>query len=96
MEFLQIVHLGFDNSPKAFHRSIINASANTGHTLDSTNAIKLIFELFIGTLKASVAMKKWLCIGDLWLLLGQKGFKDKLVVIGMPKNIGDNTSVAQI
>ena len=35
-EAYPIIPLAFQNSPKAFHRSVINAFGNSGHTLSHT------------------------------------------------------------
>ena len=32
-KLLEVVHFGFQNSPEAFHGTVVDTSADTGHTL---------------------------------------------------------------
>ena len=46
----EIVHLGFQDSPPALHRTVINASSDTGHTLYHSCIYDLFVKCFVGIL----------------------------------------------
>ena len=52
-----ILTLTLQATPEALHRPIVNALANTGHTLDHSSLFQLRMERPIGVLEPSVAME---------------------------------------
>ena len=75
---IEVVHLTFQNAPEAFHRTIIDATTNTGHTLLHFLFVQFCLEQFACILESSVTMKQWMCVRIL-LDCQIKGIKYKLV-----------------
>ena len=59
---MSIVHLTFQHSPKAFHRAIINAVCNSGHTLLHMGILKPRIELPACILESPVAVEQRMCV----------------------------------
>ena len=55
-KFSQIVHLGFQNSPESFHRTIVNTPSNSGHTLHHLCGVQLCPKVLTCILKSTVTM----------------------------------------
>jgi len=79
-EFVQIVHFTLQDPPESFHWTIVYTSTNTGHALNHTCFIKFMFELSVGVLITTVAVKQRFRIRIL-LDSKVKCVKDQLVVI---------------
>lgn len=91
----QIVHLGFQHSPEALHRSVINATTNSGHTLPHLCCLEFVIESSAGILEPSVAMEQrmrfWMkryCIIEV--------IKDELVVVAVANLVCYDSFVIQI
>ena len=57
-KLFQIIHFGFQYSPKTFHRAVIDTFANSGHTLPHPGIHQLAAKGFAGVLESPVAMKQ--------------------------------------
>ena len=55
-EFSQVIHLGFDDSPEALHRTVVNASSDTWHTLSHIRLNKFVVKNFACVLKSPVPL----------------------------------------
>ena len=55
-----IISFSLKNSPKAFHRTVINAFGNTRHALYHTGFYYLLVKIPAGVLEPSVAVKNWM------------------------------------
>ena len=94
-EFVQIIHLGFEQSPETFHRSVVYASTDARHTLPHMCFLQFGVEDFTCILKTSVAVKQRVCIrisGNRII----KSIKYKLVIVAFPDSVRNNPSVIQI
>ena len=56
-KFSQIVHLGFQNSPESFHRTIVNTPSNSGHTLHHLCGVQLCPKALTCILESTVTME---------------------------------------
>ena len=94
-KFSQIVHLGFQDSPESFHRTIINTFCNPGHALRHSGSFQFIMEASICILKSSVTMTQRVC---LWITGNGivESIKDQCVIIVISNYIGHNPSIIQI
>ena len=54
---LAIISLSFQNAPKTFHWSVVNALGYSGHTLLHFGVLQLVVEYSVGVLESSVAME---------------------------------------
>ena len=61
-EFSQIVHFGFEDSPETLHRTVINTSADAGHTLTHIGGNEFGVKYLACVLKSSVAVKQRMSI----------------------------------
>lgn len=57
-----IVALTFQNAPESFHRTVINALADSGHTLGHACITELGIKSAVCILEASVAMEQRVCV----------------------------------
>lgn len=90
-----VVALPLQNPPEAFHRAVINAVGNTGHTLRHSRLHKLVVESAVGVLEPSVAMKQGLCV-RIGLHRFVKGLENQRIVVAFAEHIGHNTPVTEI
>ena len=90
-----VIALSFQNAPEAFHRAVINAVGNTGHTLRHSSLYELVMEYPAGVLVSSVAMEQGMCvwIGSNCLV---KGFENQWIVVALTKHIGHDASVTEV
>ena len=56
-KFSQIVHLGFQNSPESFHRTIVNTPSNSGHTLHHLCGVQLCPKALTCILESTVTIE---------------------------------------
>ena len=54
---VEIIHFTLQNAPEALHRTIVNTSANTGHTLPHPLFFQHILELLARVLESPVTVK---------------------------------------
>ena len=94
-EFSQIVHLRFQDSPKSFHRAIVNTMSNSGHTLHHLCGIQLCPKILVCILESTVTVEQWVCIGIV-LNCFIKGVKYQFVIVAGTNFIRHNSSVIEI
>jgi hypothetical protein len=90
-----VVALPLQNPPEAFHRAIINAVGNTGHTLRHSRLHKLLVKCPVCVLETSVAVKQGMCV-RIGLHRLVKGFENQRIVVAFAEYIGHNTPVTEI
>lgn len=90
-----VVAFSFKDTPESFHRAIVNATSNTGHTLRHTGIKQFLVEDSTSVLESTVAVEQRMCI---WIFLNGfvKGIKDQLIVISIAENVADNSAVTQV
>ena len=91
-EVPSIITLSLQNTPESFHGTIVNAAANTRHTLCHARMNQPLVEVSVGILKSTVAVKDRMCI-RIALDCLCKSVEHKLVVICIPNHKGNDTSV---
>ena len=94
-ETLPVIPFSLQNSPESFHRSVINAFADPGHTLGHTGFGQYTVECAVGVLKSSVTVAQRMCIGICFNRCSEC-VKHQRIVIVIPDYIADNPSVIQI
>ena len=57
-ESAQIIHLRFQHPPEALHRTVVNASAHSGHTLSHLCGPEFIIENAVCVLESSATVKQ--------------------------------------
>ena len=92
---MPIIALTLQDSPEAFHRAVVNAAANTGHTLCHPGIQQFLVEGFAGVLESTVAVEQRVCI-RIFQNSFIKRVKNQLVVISVTINIADDSPVTQI
>lgn len=91
----EIVHFGFENTPKSLHGTVVNASADARHTLPHIGSNQFALKDFARVLKSSVAVKQRMCIRiRLYRLV--KCFKHKQVVVAVSDLVRNDSPVIQI
>ena len=55
---MPIIALTLQDSPEAFHRAVVNAAANTGHTLCHPGIQQFLVEGSAGVLESTVAVEQ--------------------------------------
>jgi len=51
-------HFGFEDTPEPFHRTVIDAPADPGHTLDRVDIVEFSFKHLVRELEAPVAVEE--------------------------------------
>mgnify|MGYP004547096413 CR=1 FL=1 len=92
---MPIIALTLQDSPEAFHRAVVNAAANTGHTLCHPGIQQFLVEGSAGVLESTVAVEQRVCI-RIFQNSFIKRVKNQLVVISVTNNIADDSPVTQI
>ena len=87
---MPIIALTLQDSPEAFHRAVVNAAANTGHTLRHSGIQQLLVESSAGVLESTVAVEQRVCI-RIFQNSFIKRVKNQLVVISVTNNIADDS-----
>lgn len=90
-----VIPLPLQNTPKTFHRTIVNALANAGHTLSHTRLFQLRVKDPVCVLEPSVTVEQGMGIGIPCHSL-VKGVKNQGVVIGIPDNKGYDAPVIEV
>lgn len=90
-----VVALPLQNPPEAFHRAVINAVGNTGHTLRHSRLHKLLVKCPVCVLETSVAVKQGMCV-RIGLHRFVKGLENQRIVVAFAEYIGHNTPVTEI
>lgn len=91
-ETLSIITLSLQDAPKSFHRAIVNAAANTRHTLCHASIDQPLVEVSVGILKSTVTVEDRMRI-RISLDCLCKSVEHKFVVVCIPNRKGNNTSV---
>ena len=92
---MPIIALTLQDSPEAFHQAVVNAAANTGHTLCHPGIQQFLVEGSAGVLESTVAVEQRVCI-RIFQNSFIKRVKNQLVVISVTNNIADDSPVTQI
>ena len=92
---MPIIALTLQDSPEAFHRAVVNAAANMGHTLCHPGIQQFLVEGSAGVLESTVAVEQRVCI-RIFQNSFIKRVKNQLVVISVTNNIADDSPVTQI
>ena len=87
---MPIIALTLQDSPEAFHRAVVNAAANTGHTLSHPGIQQFLVEGSAGVLESTVAVEQRVCI-RIFQNSFIKRVKNQLVVISVTNNIADDS-----
>jgi len=90
-----VVPLTLENTPKAFHRAVVNTLGYSGHTLSHLRLLQLVVEYSVGVLETSVAMKQRMGI---WIGFnsGIQGVEYERIIIAVTNNKGNDSAVVQI
>ena len=90
-----IVTLTLEDPPKTFHGAVVDALANTRHTLGHACRCQLVVEHTGRILESPVTVKKGMCF---WVRLHRliEGIVYQCAVVGIPNYKGNHPSVAQI
>ena len=91
-ETLSIITFSLQDAPKSFHRAIVNAAANTRHTLCHASIDQPLVEVSVGILKSTVTVEDRMRI-RISLDCLCKSVEHKFVVVCIPNHKGNNTSV---
>ena len=94
-ECLSVIAFTFQDSPESLHRAVVNAAANTGHTLCHPGIQQFLVEGSAGVLESTVAVEQRVCI-RIFQNSFIKRVKKQLVVISVTNNIADDSPVTQI
>ena len=92
---MSVIAFALQNSPEPFHRAVVNAAANTGHTLCHPGIQQFLVEGSAGVLESTVAVEQRVCI-RIFQNSFIKRVKNQLVVISVTNNIADDSPVTQI
>ena len=87
-----IITLSLQDAPEPFHGAIVNAAANTRHTLCHTSIDQPLVEVSVGILKPTVTVEDRMCIRIVLDCLC-KSVEHKFVVVCITNHKGNNTSV---
>ena len=94
-ELSQVVHLGFEDPPEAFHWPVVNTSADVGHALPHIGCSELGVKDFARVLKSSVTVKQRVSIRICPYRL-VKRFKYKRIIVAVSNLVWNNPPVVQI
>ena len=94
-ETLSIITLSLQDAPKSFHRAIVNAAANTRHTLYHASIDQPLVEVSVGILKSTVTVEDRMRI-RISLDCLCKSVEHKFVVVCIPNRKGNKTSVISV
>lgn len=90
-----VITFTFQDSPETFHRAIVNAAADTGHTLCHSGIQKFLVKDSAGVLESTVTVEQRVSI---WIFQNSfvKSIENELVVIPITNDIADDSPVTQI
>lgn len=94
-EALAVIAFALQDTPKAFHWSVVDALGYTGHTLRHTGVFQLLMESTVCILKTSVTVKQRMCVGirsDGFV----KGLENQRIVVMLAYDIGHNAPVKKV
>ena len=85
---LTVISLSFQDTPKAFHRSVVNTLGDSGHTLLHLCFLQLAIEYSVCILKTSITMEQRMCI---WIGInsGIQGVEHKRIIVAVSDNNSD-------
>ena len=92
---VSVIALSLQDSPETFHRAIVNAASNTGHTLCHSGIKKLLVEGSAGVLESAVTVEQRVCI-RIFQNSFIKRIENQLVVVPVTNNVADDSPVTQI
>lgn len=94
-EFVPVILLAFQDTPKAFHRSVINAASHSGHALLHSCGLQFGVKNVTCILVPTVTMKQRMCFR-----MGGHGsikcIENESVVVAITNGIGDNAPIIQV
>ena len=87
-----IVTLALENTPKAFHWTVVNAVGHARHTLYHFVLLQHLVEFAVGVLETTVTVEQWVRvrIGPYCFL---ESVKYQRIVVAVTNHIGDDTTV---
>ena len=90
-----VIAFSLKDAPETFHRTIVDALADSWHALGHTSSYYLLVELKVCILEASVTVKQRMCIR---IILDRQieRSEDQWIVISISNHIWHDTSVAKI
>lgn len=94
-ECLSVIAFTFQDFPESLHRAVVNAAANTGHTLRHSGIQQFLVEGSAGVLESTVAVEQRVCI-RIFQNSFIKRIKNQLVVVPVTNNKADDSPVTQI
>ena len=94
-EAFSVILFPLQNTPESFHRSVINALGNPGHTLGHAGFGQHMVEFAVSILEASVTVAQRVSI-RVCRDCCPECVKHQRIVIGISDHIADNSSVIQI
>ena len=94
-KFSAVVAFSLEDAPESFHRTVVNALADSRHTLDHSGSRQLRMEDITCVLKAAVAVEDWV---SAWVCRNCqiKGIKYEGIVVPVSNHIGNNAPVTKI
>ena len=90
-----VISFSLQNAPEALHRAVINAMCHAGHALCHSGLNKLVVKCPVGILKASVAVKQWMCIRIGFSCL-VKGLENQWIIVALTELVGHNAPIAEV
>ena len=90
-----VIAFTFQDPPKTFHRTVVNAMSHTGHALRHPGLLKLVVKRSAGVLVTSVAVKQGMCV---WIGPNSfiKGLVNKGIIVVFAQGVGHDASVTKI
>ena len=92
---LAIIPFSFENAPEAFHRAVINALGNSGHTLLHFCFLQFVIEYPVCVLESSVTVEQRMCI-RICLNSSFQCIEYLRVIVAVADNKRNNSAVLQI
>ena len=90
-----VISFSLQNAPEALHWAVINAMCHARHTLCHPGLNKLVVKCPVGILKASVAVKQWMCI-RIGLCCHVKGLENQWIVVALTELVRHNAPIAEV
>ena len=92
---VSVITFPFENAPKSFHRTIVNAMRHARHALRHSGLHKFVVEGTVGVLKASIAVEQRMCfrIGFHSIV---KGLEHQWIIIAFAQYVRHNAPVEEV
>ena len=94
-ESFPVIPFSFQDAPESFHRSVINAFGDSGHTLGHASFGQHMVECSVRILETSVTVTQRVSI-RICSHCCPECVKHQRIVIGIPNHIADNSPVIQV